>query len=270
MEWVKSMCRCRGRRSEGRVSRCQYGHLRGWALLIDAPVRQRAAGVWRRPSISSLHKSLCLLLSIQLSLSLWPSILFDLHSLTCPSFSHTSTSSPSIIHTSAQLRSCKSLKYGLRIIRSSSPAPWNIYLPLPLDFPFLPRGKRNHLLIKPMDPLELMEKTMGCFTSSSSFTFVHPNPFLPSTMTGFCLLSSQSGCYVWGSGTHMGNILLNDMLLHMYKHPQWEHGVSTRKIKHPFYFYGVHPCTVLQYIATYLQTLKGTHALNVHTYVHAY
>lgn len=26
------------------LSRCQYGHLRGRALLINAPVRQRAAG----------------------------------------------------------------------------------------------------------------------------------------------------------------------------------------------------------------------------------
>lgn len=55
------------------LCRCQYVHLRGWALT-DASVRERAAGAWRRPSISSLHKSLCLLLTTQHSLSLWPSI----------------------------------------------------------------------------------------------------------------------------------------------------------------------------------------------------
>lgn len=82
-EWAKRTCGCRGMRSEGHVidiynptsrCRCQYVHLRGRALLIDASVRGRAVGAWRRPSISSLHKSLCLLLSIQHSLSLWPSI----------------------------------------------------------------------------------------------------------------------------------------------------------------------------------------------------
>lgn len=42
-------------------------------------------------NIPSLHKSLCLLLSIQLSISLWPSICYHVSNLTCPSILYTST-----------------------------------------------------------------------------------------------------------------------------------------------------------------------------------
>lgn len=54
------------------LSRCQYGHLQRPAALIDAPVRQRAAGAWRRPSISPSAQVLPR--PGQLSLSLRPSI----------------------------------------------------------------------------------------------------------------------------------------------------------------------------------------------------
>lgn len=76
-----SMCKDRVTRREGCIfdvhsptslSRRQYVHLRGPVLWVDGSVRETAAGAWRRPSISSLPKSLSTSVYIKLSLILTP------------------------------------------------------------------------------------------------------------------------------------------------------------------------------------------------------
>lgn len=109
---------CRGSGSEGRVidgdtplsiSKCQYGHPQGRVLLIDAPERQRAAGAWRRPSISSLAPvSLSPSVSIPLSspLAHHPSPSVPAH--LSFAFTYIHLSSPSAIYASTQFR-CKEI-----------------------------------------------------------------------------------------------------------------------------------------------------------------
>lgn len=124
MEWQRRTCTCRRRKSEGHWwlhplhQQVSIWSSTPWALLIDAPVRERAAGAWRRPSISFLHKSLCLLLSAHISLSLWLSIIYHLSISPCPSLSHISTSLLLLSTLTTQFRSSKSLKYSLRLIGS--------------------------------------------------------------------------------------------------------------------------------------------------------
>lgn len=220
------------------ISRCQYDHVRGPAVLIDALVRQRAAGAWRRPSISSLHDSHCLRLSAQLARSLWPSIIFHLSYLTCPSLSHASSflSLPS-----------STLEHSLEAANHSnkvSPLYFNplllpkIFISLFLSSAFASWDFRETKYKSDPGPWGVDRKTMGFSFGffKPTFSCLHaPNPsLLPSHLrvSGMCILSAQSGCYVWGSGTNMGNKLQNEMLLLMCKHSLWQHGVSTHPHTH--------------------------------------
>ena len=143
MEWARGACRCWGRRSDGHVTdgdtrssinRCQYGHLRGQELLIYTPVRQRAWGMWRRPSIFSL--SLCVS-SVSFCLTLHP---FASSHLSCPSPFHTSTSLlPSSLQHSSDAFNHSNTVSNMYV----SPLLY-LYLPLPFSSIHLPGGERNN------------------------------------------------------------------------------------------------------------------------------
>lgn len=222
------------------ISRCQYDHVRGPAVLIDALVRQRAAGAWRRPSISSLHDSRCLRLSAQLAHSLWPSIIFHLSYLTCPSLSHASSfpslPSSTLEHSLEAANHSKSHPY-TSILSCSLKylSPYSFRLPSPPETSEKPRRNLTR------DPGGLIEKRWDVlasfFANQPSLAYMHQiHPSYPPTsvshLSGVCILSAQSGCYVWGSGTNMGNKLQNEMLLLMCKHSLWQHGVSTHPHTH--------------------------------------
>lgn len=180
----------------------------------------------------SLSASVCTARSLSLAFHHFPSFLPHLSF----SFTRVFLSFPAIIHTWAQFRGSKSLKV--------SPLYFNplllpkIFISLFLSSAFASWDFRETKYKSDPGPWGVGRKTMGFSFGffKPTFSCLHaPNPsLLPSHLrvSGVCILSAQSGCYVWGSGTNMGNKLQNEMLLLMCKHSLWQHGVSTHPHTH--------------------------------------
>lgn len=175
----------------------------------------------------SLSASVCTARSLSLAFHH-----FHLSYLTCPSLSHASSflSLPS-----------STLEHSLEAANHSnkvSPLYFNplllpkIFISLFLSSAFASWDFRETTYKSDPGPWGVDRKTMGRFSFcffKPTFSCLHaPNPsLLPSHLSGVCILSAQSGCYVWGSGTNMGNKLQNEMSLLMCKHSLWQHGAST-------------------------------------------
>lgn len=219
------------------ISRCQYGHLRGWALLIDAPVRQRAAGAWRRPSISSpayisLSPSVYTPLSFPLALHPFPSVQPHL------SFSFTSTFLLPLL--SSPQHSLYAANHS-NIVPDSYFSPFllpKIFISLFISTPLASQEVRETTYKSdPAGSLGLMEKRWDVLLPPLFTDIVLPSstqicPSLPPSFLVFASYHHSQAVMCGAQRLNMGNKLLNKMLLHMYKHPQCEHSVSTHTLHH--------------------------------------
>lgn len=137
-------------------------------------------------NIPSLHRSLCLLLSIRLSISLWPSIRYHVSSLTCPSILYTSTFllplSSTLQHTldAANHSNTVSDLYFNGLLLSK------IFISLFLPNPLTSQEARETTYKSDPRPLGLIGKLWDVLLPPlfywTSLALVHPNPPLPSSI----------------------------------------------------------------------------------------